>query len=118
MPLPNTRERTYGALSQIFSADLNAIQDAIVSIFTGLQTGSFTPILQNSGVDHATYTAQQGRFVAIGDFVFFQLRLVATSLDPAGVLRIRASSLPFAPSSASVTTQGCVCAEFSGGAGG
>lgn len=82
-------------------------------------TGTFTPTLENNGSDHAGgYSVQQGSYVRIGNLVFFQIRMTMTSLDPAGRLRVKASSLPVAPSVATVEVQSCVCSEFSGGSGG
>jgi hypothetical protein len=43
VPLPTSRERTYAAGSQVFSADLNVIQDQIISLTThlaALQSGT------------------------------------------------------------------------------
>lgn len=74
--------------------------------------GTFTPILQNNGVDHATYTTQQGYYTRMGNTVFVQMRLVATTLDPTGTLRIKISSLPVAPSASSVAEHSLVVGEF------
>jgi hypothetical protein len=81
-----------------------------------IAAGTFTPTLNNNGVPHGTFSAQQGRYMRLGDFVFFQLRIVATSLDPAGVLLIPAASLPVTPSVSSVNTHSASVCQFIGAA--
>lgn len=105
-----------------FPAGPPAAEALLVMGNTGIVTapatyasGTFTPILQNAGSDHGGgYSTQAGSYVRIGNLVFFHLQVVATSLDPTGTLRIKASSLPVAPSTATVALQGCVCSQFTG----
>lgn len=80
--------------------------------------GTFTPILQNAGADHAGgYTTQQGYYLRVGNVVWYQIDIVATSLNPAGTLRIKVASLPVAPSTSTVTVQSGFVGEFTGGGG-
>lgn len=114
MPWPTSRLTTYAPGSQVKSADLNAMQDEAIA---KNDSGVFTPILVNNGVDHATYTIQEGLFHRLGEFVLFQIRLIATSLDPAGTLRIKPESLPYRPADTAglPQQQAAAVSRFSGG---
>lgn len=121
MALPLSRNRTYAIGDPVVAADLNDLQDQDIAIFSRIEQGFFTPIIVNNGVDHATYTAQRGVFLRVDDFVWFQMQIIATTLDPAGTLRIKRESLPFIPvasSSEGPLEQAGSVARFQGGGGG
>ena len=74
--------------TQSASADANCLDD--------YEEGSWTPALKTAGT--ATYTAQTGRYIKIGKFVWVQAHLQINTIGTGN--GAEASGLPFLPASA------------------
>jgi hypothetical protein len=86
------------------------MRDSSNNLVRGLETGTFTPTLTNSGDTGNlaySFTVTTARYTRLGGIVFFNIELtsISSSGTGSGVLVLKVGGLPFVPTSWSVDSQ-------------